>query len=246
MIVTKKARILIVEDDMIIAANISLQLTKLGYEVTGIVSRGEDAITHVKENEPDILLMDIRLKGEMGGIEAARLIKQDFGTPIVYLTANVDEATFSQAKQTQPHAFISKPFNALNLQRTIELVEEQLNETQVVRPPIETHIEVLHDRIFVRQGGKMTKLMFDSILYVEAERNYSNIVTAEHTYMLANTLKTLEEKLPYNQFVRVHRSFIINLSKLDVVAEHHLEIHRKAIPFSKSYKEILLSRIQTI
>lgn len=246
MRISKKTRILIVEDDMIIAANISLQLTKLGYEVTGIVSRGEDAIAHIKENETEVVLMGIRLRGDMNGIMAGTLIQQNFGTAIVYLATSINEATFAEAKQLHPHFFISKPFNASNLKHTLELVEEQLKETRLVKPTIDVHFEVLHDRIFVRQGGKMTKLMFDSILYVEAERNYSNIVTPDHTYMMASTLKTLEEKLPLSQFVRVHRSFIINLSKLDVVAEHHLEIQRKSIPFGKSYKHILLSRIQMI
>ena len=72
----EKIRILIVEDDMIIGANISLQLTKLGYEVTGIVPRGEEAIVYVKENTPDILLMDINLKGSIDGIDTAKAIQQ--------------------------------------------------------------------------------------------------------------------------------------------------------------------------
>ena len=71
-----KTRILIVEDDMIIAANIGLQLTNLGYEVTGLESRGEEAVHHALETKPDIILMDIQLKGKLNGIEAAKSIKK--------------------------------------------------------------------------------------------------------------------------------------------------------------------------
>ena len=105
----KSKSILIVEDDMIIGANVSLQLTNLGYDIEGLVSRGEEAILHVKENAPDILLLDINLKGALDGIETAKAIQQIQDIPIIYLTANSDEATFEKAKETRPMAFITKP-----------------------------------------------------------------------------------------------------------------------------------------
>jgi len=236
--------ILIVEDDMIIGANISLQLTNLGYVIDGLVSRGEDAILHVKENAPDILLLDINLKGALNGIETARAIQQIHDIPIIYLTANSDEATFEKAKETHPKAFITKPFNKLNLQRTIALVVEQLGKNKPVSDYNE--IEVLKDRIFVRHGGRMEKLLLQDILYIAADRNYCTIVTNNENYLLATTLKVMEEKLPKHIFIRVHRSYIINISKLDVLADGHLEIGRKVIPIGKSHKELLLNRIHTI
>ncbi|MGK2863944.1 MAG: LytR/AlgR family response regulator transcription factor [Chitinophagaceae bacterium] len=242
----EKVRILIVEDDMIIAANISLQLTNLGYEVMSIIPRGEEAIAYVKENKPDILLMDIKLKGTLDGIDTARAIQQHTNIPVIYLTANNEESTFNKAKETHPLAFISKPLNALELRRAVALVVEQLKEKSEVKQINETQIEVLEDRIFVRDGGKMIKILLDDILFVEAERNYCNIVTAPRNYLIATTLKTMEEKLPVTFFVRVHRSYMINISKLDTVADSHLEIGRKSIPLSKSYRELLLSRIQMI
>ena len=124
----EKTRLLIVEDDMIIAANISLQLCNLGYEVTGIESRGEEAVHHALENKPDIILMDINLKGKITGIETAKEIQKFLDIPIIYLTANVDDATFSKARETHPFAFISKPFNKLDLERIIALVEEKITE----------------------------------------------------------------------------------------------------------------------
>ena len=90
-------KILIVEDEMIIGANISLQLSKLGYEVTGIISKGEDALNHVRQNQPDIVLMDIQLKGKMDGVETAMVIQREFPVPIIYLTANTDDEHFKRA-----------------------------------------------------------------------------------------------------------------------------------------------------
>src|SRR5690606_14362347 len=103
------------------AANISLQLSELGYEVTGILPHGEEALSHIKIDKPDIILLDISLKGEMDGIETAHEIQKHYKIPIIYLTANSDEAHFNRAKETHPYAFISKPFKKLDLQRAIEL-----------------------------------------------------------------------------------------------------------------------------
>lgn len=241
----KKTRILIVEDDMIIAANLSLQLSNMGYEVTGIESRGEEAIAHALFNTPDIILMDINLKGKLNGIDTVSAIQENNDIPIIYLTANSDETTFASAKETHPYAFISKPFNKLDLHRTIALLANQINE-KTNRHQNRHDMEVLEDRIFVRHNGRMEKLLLEEILYIEADRNYCTLVTNPTKHVLTNTLKVMEEKLPKSSFVRVHRSYIINISKLDVVADGHLEIGRKVIPIGKSHKELLLNRLHTI
>lgn len=241
----EKVSILIVEDDMIIAANLSIQLTSLGYEVTGILPRGEEAVKHVKENAPQILLMDINLKGAISGIETAKAIQKSNDIPIIYLTANSDDITFEKAKETHPKAFITKPFNKLSLQRTIALVVESLKDHKEPGQNMQD-IEVLEDRIFVRHNGRMEKLLLEDILYIEADRNYCTLNTANVKYMLTCTLKVLEEKLPKHTFVRVHRSYIINISRLDILADGHLEIGRKVIPIGKSYKGMLLSRLRTV
>lgn len=239
-------RILIVEDDMIIAANVAMQLSKLGYDVLGITSRGEEALAQSKLNRPDLILMDINLKGKLNGIETVKAIQQRSDIPVIYLTANSDEGTFAKARSTHPFAFISKPFNQIDLERTIALVQEQLQPRKSVETAEANGLEVLNDRIFIRHNGKMVKLLLDDILYIEADRNYCNILTNDTKYLLVSTLKTLEEELLGTRLMRVHRSFMVNLSKLDVVAESHLEIKRKVIPISKSYKDGLLSRIHTI
>jgi len=239
-------RILIVEDDMIIAANISVQLTNLGYEVIGIETRGEEAILHASANTPDIILLDINLKGSVNGIEAAIQIQKFKRIPIIYLTANSDEATFTKAKATHPYAFISKPFNNLDLQRTIALVVDQIKENNQDTEDIPENLEVMVDRIFVRHNGRMVKLLLDEILYIEADRNYSNIITSNGNYLISTTLKVVGNEIKNHMFIRVHRSFIVNIFKLDVVADNHLEINRKVIPLSKSFKENLLKHLHTI
>jgi DNA-binding LytR/AlgR family response regulator len=241
-------KILIVEDEMIIAANISLQLTSLGYEVTGIIPRGEEALLHIEQQQPDIVLLDINLKGNIDGIETAKIMQKSYNIPVIYLTANADEAHFNRAKATNPYAFISKPFKKLDLQRAIELT---VNRIKTENKPENTSEEkavpyILSDSIFVKHLEKMVKVDIKDILYIEAERNYCRIYSKSKEYLLVMTLKDLDEKLPNKHFIRVHRSFIVNVSQIDEVATSHIVIGKKAIPVSKALKEELLNRLQTI
>ena len=233
---------------MIIAANTSLQLTNLGYEVSGIVSRGEEALVQIEENLPDIILLDIQLKGELDGIETAHRMQKHFNIPIIYLTSNVDEANFERAKETNPYAFISKPFKKLDLQHAIDLTANRILEAEI-KVSEENSSEpsfVLSDRIFVRHNDRIVKIIIADILYIEADRNYCRIHAKGKIFLLVVTLKDIEKKLPKDFFIRVHRSYIINLLQIDEVAAKHLVISRKAIPLSKSLRADLLTRLQTI
>lgn len=243
-------KILIVEDEMVIAANISLQLSSLGYDVIGIIPRAEEALACIKTERPDIVLMDINLKGKLDGIETVKLMQKSFDIPVIYLTANADDAHFNRAKETHPYAFISKPFKKLDLQRAIELTVEQIQQDKASFN-LNTKAEklapfILSNCIFVRHHEKMVKVDIKDIHYIEAERNYCRIYSKSKEYLLVMTLKDMDEKLPNPYFLRVHRSFIVNLSQIDEIATNHIVIAKKAIPVSKSLKEELLNRLQTI
>jgi len=116
-----KVKILIAEDEQITAMDITEILENIGYEITDTASTGEQAIESVKENKPDIVLMDIRLEGKMDGIEVAEHIRSQYRIPIVFLTAYYDETTVERAKKTEPCAYLSKPFEEIDLKIAIEL-----------------------------------------------------------------------------------------------------------------------------
>jgi DNA-binding LytR/AlgR family response regulator len=245
-----KIKILVVEDEMIIGARISMQLTNLGYEVSGLLPRGEDVPAHVEENKPDIVLLDVNLKGSLDGIETAKRLLKQGKIPVIYLTANNDEATFNRAKATKPAAFISKPFKQLDLQRAIELtisrMEERIPATGIADTEEEGQEErphFLNDRMFVRSKERMIKIMYDDVLFIEAMRNYSRIITKNTEFLLSITLKIIEDKLPPSVFVRIHRSYLANITMIDEVAENHVLIGQREIPMSSGLKENLLQRI---
>ena len=129
-------RILLVEDESIVAIDIGNRLTRLGYEVTAIAASGEDAINQAQQTNPDLVLMDIKLKGDMDGIEAAAIIRARHDTPVVYLTAYADELTLQRAKITTPHGYLLKPYEERELHTIIEIalykhrIERRLKESE--------------------------------------------------------------------------------------------------------------------
>jgi len=114
-------KILIVDDEVVVAEDIRRQLRSLGYLVVGVVSSGNDAVRLAGEHRPDLILMDVKLKGPIDGIDAARTIHAEYGIPVIYLTAFSDEDTLERARQTLPLAYLIKPFVSSDLRAALEL-----------------------------------------------------------------------------------------------------------------------------
>lgn len=246
-------KILIVEDEIIIATDISMVLTQLGYEIVGIIARGEDALSNIQSSRPDLVLMDITLRGQMDGIETAHLIRENLPTPLIFLTSNIDKPTFERAKAVRPYAFITKPFQPEDLHRAIELAMSRMEDE--VSPQPESQVEtdskdtyILADRIFVKHKDHMVKIFLRDILYVEADRSYCKIHTEDQTYLLSMSLGAFTAKLNTDTFMRVHRSHIVNLLKIDSVGDNygHVVIGRKLLSVSSSYQDDLAERLRVI
>ena len=242
-------KILLVEDDMIIGTHISMVLREAGYEVVGILPSGEAAIAHLEHDTPDLILMDISLKGGLDGVETAIVIRERFPIPLIFLTANTDQGTFERAKTAHPLAFIAKPFDPQALVRAIELAAIQQsealeNESKSARNEAVSIPLMLSDRIFVRSKNKLVKLLLRDINYVSAERNYCKIYSSDKEYTLSIPMKRFAEQLEAQAFQRVHRSFIINIEQVDELDETYVYLNKQAIPVSKSYREALLQRLK--
>lgn len=236
-------KVLIVEDEMIVAKDISYYLEELGCEVCGILMEGEQVLPSLDREVPDIVLMDIMLKGKLDGVSTVHLIRKHYNIPIIYLTANTDDQSFELAKATQPFAFIEKPFKKKILKRTFELLIEQIsNESES-----DTDAFVLKDRVFVRENNNMmVKINLEDILYIEAERAYCQINTSEKTYLITSSLGNLEQKLSSPFLMRVHRSYLVNLRQIDRIEENSITIGSKNITVSRSYWKDFLNRVKII
>lgn len=245
-------RILVVEDEMLIGARLSMFLGELGYEVTGIVPRGEDVLTQISTDMPDLAILDVQLKGDMDGIALGELLYRQYKLPVIYLTANTDDATFQRAKSARPLAFLSKPFRKSEVQRAIELT---ISRMEIEKTPVEESVDssqeeangfIMADRIFIRQKDRMIKVLFESILYLEADRSYCRLFTRDKQYFLTMPMKALESRLPAFQFQRIHRSHIVNISHVDEVAEGYVYIQGQKLPLSQNLKSEFLQRFNMI
>lgn len=200
--------------------------------------------------------MDIMLKGEMNGIEAADNIKEKYSIPVIFLTAYADESTLSKAKITQPYGYILKPFKEIDLHTTIEMaIYKHGKELEVVKERDLLYSIVENkdsgnqsDFIFVKSNSKLVKLRNDEIYFIEALKDYVVIHTNETRYTIHSTMKDIEAKMGEEEFIRVHRSYIVRIDKISTIEYPNLTLESidKVIPIGGSYREELSKRIRTV
>lgn len=247
----EKIRIIIAEDDYVVARHLSLVLEEEGYYVAGICETGEELLEWLKNERPDLLLLDINLAGRLDGIATASLLKERFSIPFLYLTANRDVETLQKAKITRPSAYLIKPFDTDELRSAIELAlynfsadrTAEPSHAPVVAAPVPEEDVILNRHcIFVKAKNRLVKVAFDDILFAEANDIYATLYTATDRHIISYPLKTLEERFPA-QFVRVHRSFLVNANHIQAIEDSQLLIGTHEVPIGKTYRELLMKRL---
>lgn len=248
-----KTSILVVEDESIVAKDIQQSLKKLGYSVPSVENSGEDAIDAAGQHKPDLILMDIMLKGEISGIEAAQQIKNRYQIPVIFLTAYADESTLSKAKVTEPYGYIIKPFKEIDLHTSIEMALYKHGKEQEVRKERDLYSSIVHDKsaddcIFVKSNSRLVKVKTNEMYYVEALKDYVIIHTKDAKYTVHSTMKDMLSKLPSSEFLRVHRSYIVRMDKIVAIEQNNLVIEddKKIVPVGGSYRDELHSRLKFV
>ena len=194
-------RILVVEDERIVARDIEKRLKKLGYVVPITVASGEEAIQKVIEIRPDLVLMDIQLKGELDGIEAAEQIRADFDIPVIYLTAYADEATLQRAKATEPFGYILKPFDEKDLQVAIEVALRRRLSEEAIRVALEKEKELseLKSRFWSMAAHEfrnpMTSILSAAQLLEQEKHDLPEERRREYLYVIQNSIRSMEQLL---------------------------------------------------
>ncbi len=247
-----KNNILIVEDEGIVAKDIQNSLKKLGYHVPLIVSTGEDAMQAVEESQPDLVLMDIMLKGSLSGIDAANVIKDRYDIPVVFLTAYADESTLAKAKISEPYGYIIKPFKEIDLHTTIEMALYKHAREMEIKKERDLYSSIItdkstHDAVFVRSHSRLVRVATKDIIYVEALKDYVVFHTPNAKYTIHSTMKDIQKALIGNDFVRVHRSYIIRKEKIIAIEQPNviMELGDKkvTVPIGGSYKDDLMDSL---
>lgn len=231
---SRQANIIIVEKDIPMAAKLSLQLDSLGYNITGIFSRAKDALHYLEQEIPDLILLDDQLKGQLNGIEALDS-KIQHSSPIIYF----NRFTAEKINKILPKRLLRK---RAALKKSSEKPDKSTKEDY----QLSNDHQILNDRIFVRHCDKMVKISLDDILYFEADRNYCKVFSKERQYLLVTTLKEVDAKLTDKRFLRIHRSYIANLSHIDEIGGNHVVIHSHSLPLSKNLRPELFKYLQVI
>ena len=250
----KRAKILIVEDESIVAKDIQVTLEKLGYDVIGTVAEGERVLDIVKDKTPDLILMDIMLKGKMTGIDVSIQIHKEISVPIIYMTAYADKDTLSKAKMTQPHGYIIKPYKEVDLRTTVEIALYKHKKEDKIKKERDLYYSIIKadkntdGSIFVKSKYQLVKVKTQEIYFIEALKDYVRINTIDHRYIIHSTMKSIKEKLPAADFARVHRSFIVRLDKISAIEFPNIIIEhdKKNIPIGSSYKNELMNKLKLV
>lgn len=243
-----KVKILVVEDELLVAEDIRMNLVSFGYEVTYLATSYNEAIDSIMKDLPDLILVDINIDGDKDGIELGEFLSNEAEIPFIYLTANGDKYTVNQAKKTSPNAYLLKPFQRESLFIAIEIALSNAgasgndsNNDESVGQEL-----VLKDSLFVKKDHHYIKLKISDIKYISSDGNYLNIYkSSSEKYLIRSTIKKIIDHLPADLFFVPHKSYIINLGELEEVAPNLIIIDGQKIPLSKNHKEALFARMNT-
>ena len=251
-----KVRILIVEDEAIIAMGIESNLQSLGYEVTSIVNTGEKAIQNAEKDKPDLILMDIRIKGEMDGIDTAEVIRNNFGIPVIFSTAYLDQERIDRAKITMPFGYVLKPIQERDLKVTLEMalyvakVDAKRRKTEGELDQKAVELETINENLRTHQielEQQNDELRASQIALTELQSQYFDLYEfAPMGYLTLNKKGIITKaNLTATAMLGLERSRLKNLGFSNFIDEHSQDTfyhHKKLILEAKTQQtcELLL------
>lgn len=225
----KKKTICIAEDEVLIADNLAYHLTEWGYEVLSIADNAQDFLQNIRQDAPNLALLDIRLYGEETGIDIAKeLYKKQI--PFIFVTAQYDEATLAIAMETYPAGFITKPFTPENVKAQVSLALYKVAQKE-------------NNIINLKDGFTILKVKKEHIIFLEAEHIYVNYAIGEKKVTIRKSLKEALNELESKDFVQVHKSFAVNLLHITRVDSVAVWIGMKKIPIGRTYRNDLLEML---
>ena len=248
----KEERILIVEDDPSIAENIEEILELLDYVNIDIANSANQAIKVIKKYRPDLIFMDIKLKGDKDGIELGEIIKQMIDVPIVYVTSYSDPTIIERAKRINPAGFIVKPFNTNDIHAMVEIVlynkrtRPSTSESSSSKSSTDSPY-LVNDAVYIKADNAFERVDYEDIYYVEANGNMVTIFTKHRNYIIRKSMKDMEEKLPSHLFLRVQKSFIVQLGQIENFSTKEINLKMGAsVQVGRQYYNSFLAKLNTI
>lgn len=234
-----RVKIAVVEDEIIIADNICESLEALGYNVLEPAISFTEGKELIDAEQPDIAILDINLSGRKDGVDLALYIKETHDIPFIFLTAHADKATVERAKIVNPPAYLIKPFTKEELYSAIEVALFNHQQAKLLQEDSEQK-----PYIFIKQKNYFLKLKLEDILFLKSDHVYLEIhMVDKEKYVLRESLADFESKLN-TDFIRIHRSYIVNFQHIDLVDTNIIQVASNKLPLSKQFRPILLEKIE--
>lgn len=246
--------LLLIEDEAVLALDLRATLLAEGYAVVGIAGTGPRALELFAQH-PEIggVLCDIHLQGPWDGIETARRLLALRPVPLIYLTALSDQPTLDRALTTGPAAYLPKPVSAASLRAALALA---LHAVARPAPPAPAApgpavgadaltrdtILQLDDHVFIKDNHQFVRIPLADILLLEADNTYTALRTPNRKYALRLTLGAVLERLHFAQLVRVHRSFALNIQRVDSFSDTEATVAGQVVPLGRQYREAFLKQ----
>ena len=240
-------RILIVEDELIIAEDIRTKLISLGYNVTGMAMTADEAEQILESDKPDLVMLDILLKGERDGIDLARLIREHYKIPFIFLTSHADRDTVERARKVMPDGYLIKPFTDKDLFAAIEVAifRKSIESKAGIDTSRESPNEVLNDCIFIRKDYLLVKIKFGDLLWIKSDGNYLELFcSGGKKHLIRSTLKDFLNKLPGSVFLQIHKSYVVNINHIEAIEYTHMIIGNNKIPVGRLFIDTIRNTLK--
>lgn len=244
-------KILIVEDNVIIADDMQSMLEEIGYEIVDNVIVYEQAVEVLKTQQVDLVLIDIILASDKTGIDLGKHIREYYDIPFIFVTSNSDRATVENAKTVKPNGYLVKPFEQQDLYTSIEIALSNFTPGvgKTGDAPMQEEApmsnSILKDSIFVKKQHLYYRIQFGDIQFIKADNVYLEVNTVDKKFLVRSPLKDYLEKLPKNKFYRAHKSYIVNVDHIDAINSKDIMINNNLIPISKDFKEFIISAMNS-
>lgn len=240
---TNSIKVLIVEDEAIIAERLYSELTDYGYKVLEPCLNPAEALQLLASDPPDIALIDIRLNDAMDGIDLGAIISSRYRIPFIFITANTDNATIDHALAVKPRAFLSKPVQMKTLIGTMQVAIYNHQHDSLPVPngqPVQYH--------FIKSGSQYHRIDWANITHVESDKKYALVfeLGKKVPYVLKISLELLAHHLAAFQFARIHKSWLVNLSHVTAVSGQEVIVSQNTVlPLGEKYKASFTQRLTT-
>lgn len=223
---------IIVDDDELSTRLLQHMLQQAGsIELLGSFQNPVDALLYLKKNRVDLVFLDIEMP-DLNGYELLRNLEDP---PMVIVTSSHRDKAV-EAFEFDILDFLLKPVTSAAFQRALGRAEKKFIN----------RFKKLPNEIYVRSESKIVRLPYDEIMYVEALADYVTVVTADAKYIVHSTMKGIQERLPEEKFIRIHRSFILNLDAIESIENQFVVSNKRHIPIGASYRDIFLSRLNML